>query len=448
MANYANPFASAQGADTSQGYMNGVGGGWADYTGAGAQMQFGQMLPGQAAGTWFQGQGYSDAMWYASQGGYADASMFSALAAKLQVPQNADQLWLQPMMAQQVAASAAATAPQAQTQMQQLVQRQLMQNQSPLPVPAGTRSTPDPSGKGTHPAKSASPAKAPPPPGISGTTPIKAGTSVSNPTSDKSAALKAALNQGRPAEPRTDEAGAKAGQFLLNLVNNKEERPGAILLQQLKGGASRGKAPADLSAFRTDNGAGMALLQQVKAGTPSTEQPKSEQWSSSNNNKGRGQGGWWGGDSYYGSYDENEWADHRKGAGKYKYKGKTSGKHDWAGWNGSESWWTSNSGEEWLEESQNYWTERQRSAPQWGRTKKGGKGKSAVREYEEEEEEETSEELPTRDGARRVKPREKARAAAKASRRPQLLSPRRSRSGSRLQRAPSEFALWNFRRTR
>ena len=26
------------------------------------------------------------------------------------------------------------------------------------------------------------------------------------------------------------------------------------------------------------------------------------------------------GDSYYGSYDENEWADHRKGAGKYKYK--------------------------------------------------------------------------------------------------------------------------------
>lgn len=321
-----------------------------------------------------------------------DASMFSALAAKLQVPQNADQLWLQPMMAQQVAASAAATAPQAQTQMQQLVQRQLMQNQSPLPVPAGTRSTPDPSGKGTHPAKSASPAKAPPPPGISGTTPIKAGTSVSNPTSDKSAVLKAALNQGR-SEPRTDEAGAKAGQFLLNLVNNKEERPGAILLQQLKGGASRGKAPADLSAFRTDNGAGMALLQQVKAGTQSTEQPKSEQWSSANN-KGRGQGGWLGGDAYYGTYDDTEWADHRKGSGKYnKYKGKTSGKYDWAGWNGTESWWTSNSGEEWLEESQNYWTERQRSAPQWGRTKKGGKGKSAVREYEEEEEEEeTSEE--------------------------------------------------------
>ncbi|CAE7206574.1 Src42A [Symbiodinium sp. CCMP2592] len=81
--------------------------------------------------------------------------------------------------------------------------------------------------------------------------------------------------------------------------------------------------------------------------------------------KGRGQGGWWGGDSYYGNY---EWADHRKGAGKYKHKGKTSGKHVWAGWNGSESWWTSTSGEEWLEESQNYWIGRQRSAPQWGRT--------------------------------------------------------------------------------
>ncbi|CAE7206559.1 Src42A [Symbiodinium sp. CCMP2592] len=141
------------------------------------------------------------------------------------------------------------------------------------------------------------------------------------------------------------------------------------------------------SPLRTDNGAGMALLQQVQAGTLSTEQ---EQWSSSNYNKGRGQGGWWGGDSYYGNY---EWADHRKGAGKYKHKGKTSEKHVWAGWNGSESWWTSTSGEEWLEESQNSWIGRQRSAPQWGRTKKGGKRKSAVRQYEEEaEEEETSKE--------------------------------------------------------
>ncbi|CAE6927283.1 unnamed protein product [Symbiodinium sp. CCMP2592] len=121
----------------------------------------------------------------------------------------------------------------------------------------------------------------------------------------------------------------------------------------------------------------MASLQQAKAGTRSTKQPKAEQWSS--NNKGRGQGRWWGSDAYYGCYDETEWPDQPRG--KYKGKGKTSGKHDWAGWNGAESWWTSNSGEE----SQTYWSERQPKPSQWGRTKTGGKGKRAARQYEAQE---------------------------------------------------------------
>eukprot|EP00439_Symbiodinium_sp_Y106_P022033 s8827_g2.t1 len=154
-----------------------------------------------------------------------------------------------------------------------------------------------------------------------------------------------------------------------------EEDPGAILLEQLDGDRARGKPPADLS----ENGrAGMASLQQAKAGTRSKKQPKAEQWSRSN--KGRGQGRRWGSDAYYGCYDETDWPDQPRG--KYKGKGKTSGKHDW------ESWWTSNSGEE----SQNYWSERQPKPPQWGRTKNGGKGKRAARQYEAQEEgEKTSE---------------------------------------------------------
>ncbi|CAE7227328.1 unnamed protein product [Symbiodinium sp. CCMP2456] len=79
-----------------------------------------------------------------------------------------------------------------------------------------------------------------------------------------------------------------------------------------------------------------------------------KQWSS--NNAGYSQSEWWGG------YDETEWR--HNGGSKRRYKGKRSGKHDWARWNGTESWWTSHSGEEWLEDSQN-WTEPQRSAPQW-----------------------------------------------------------------------------------
>jgi len=377
MANYANPFVAAQGTDTSQGYMTGAGSGWADYSGASGAQMFQQMLPSQtAAGTWFPNQSYSDAMWYASQAGYADASMFStALAAKLQSSQS-DQLWLQPMAQQMAASATTATAPQAQMLQQQVMQRQLqMQNQSQMPA----TSTPDPSGKGTHPAKTTTPPKAPPPPGISGTTPLKAGTSVAN-ASDKSAALKAVLNPANKTERPQNEAGAKAGQFLLNLVNRKEDGPGAILLQQLKGGPTRGGKPAaDLSSLKTDNGAGMALLQQVKAGSP----VKEAEWQV---NKGR-QSAWWGGDASY--YDDStkvaEWDEWRKGG---KPKGK-KGKNDWAGWGGND-WWSRNAAsEEWSEE---YGTWNDRSTSQWGRSRKGGKGKTGPSRHHQEEEEEEEEE--------------------------------------------------------
>ncbi|CAL1142888.1 unnamed protein product [Cladocopium goreaui] len=77
------------------------------------------------------------------------------------------------------------------------------------------------------------------PPGISSTTPIKAGGVAPG----EKAAPKAARPGASSERTASNEAGAKAGQLLLNLLNNKEEKPiqnaGAALLQQLKGGGKK-----------------------------------------------------------------------------------------------------------------------------------------------------------------------------------------------------------------
>eukprot|EP00435_Cladocopium_sp_Y103_P064422 s23_g26.t1 len=187
------------------------------------------------------------------------------------------------------------------------------------------------------------------PPGISSTTPVKAGGSMAVP--GEKAAPKAARPQAS-FERTSSDAGAKAGQLLLNLVNNKEEKKptpqgaGAALLQQLKGG---GKKPE----VRSDDGAGMALLQQVKNGA--TE----KSWT-----QGTGAGwSWWnpGKSTAY----EGDWEDW--GQGKAGKKGKS----DWATWNSGADWW--GYGQDWSQNEAQWWAQ---SAPQWTRqTPKKGKGK-------------------------------------------------------------------------
>ncbi|CAK9096749.1 unnamed protein product [Durusdinium trenchii] len=129
-----------------------------------------------------------------------------------------------------------------------------------------------------------------------------------------------------PTSTGTNDAGAKAGKILLNLVNNKEERPpqqaGAVLLQLLKGGGTR-----KVESGRPDAGAGLALLQQVKAGSLGAP-PKNDAWA-------------YDGDSRWWSWDE--W-----GHGKAGKKGKT-------GWNGD--WW--GYGQDWED-----WHERWVPTPQ------------------------------------------------------------------------------------
>lgn len=304
MANFESPFATAQGSE-SQGYLNNMAATtWPDYAGAASQLQFAQMLPQQSG--WFQNPGAFSDVWYPSQG-YADASMLAALNAKLQ---SSPELWMQQLMQ--------AGASQSQMLQQQILQRQLAQSQgtSQLESARGSQAqTKPPAGLSTM-----------APPGISSTTPIKAGSSVAVP-GDKPTP-KAPV----PTSTGTNDAGAKAGKILLNLVNNKEERPpqqaGAVLLQQLKGGGTR-----KVESGRPDAGAGLALLQQVKAGSLGAP-PKNDAWA-------------YDGDSRWWSWDE--W-----GHGKAGKKGKT-------GWNGD--WW--GYGQDWED-----WHERWVPTPQ-GRSKKG-----------------------------------------------------------------------------
>jgi len=318
MANFESPFVSAQGTDTATGY-NMAATAWPDFSGS-SQLQFAQMLGmPQQSGGWYQNQGFAD-VWFPSQSGFTDASMIAALNAKLQT---SPELWMQQLMA---------GASSQQMLQQQVMQRQMAQSDS-APKDGQAKAT------GGVPA----------PPGISSTTPINA-IKAGGVAPGEKAAPKAARPGASSERTASNEAGAKAGQLLLNLVNNKEEKPsqgaGAALLQQLKGG---GKKPE----VRSDDGAGMALLQQVKNGEKSWTQGTGAGWS------------WW--NSGKSTAYEGDWDDW--GQGKAGKKGKSS---DWGAWNSGADWW--GYGQEWSNDAQ-WWAP---SAPQWTRqTPKKGKGKGA-----------------------------------------------------------------------
>lgn len=317
---------------------------WPDYSGSN-QLQFAQMLGIPQSG-WYQNQGgYSD-VWFPSQGGFTDASMMAAINAKLQPSPD---VWIQQMMAQ-------AGASQSQMLQQQIMQRQMAQS--------GTTPQSESVSKG---GQAKSPGMTPmAPPGISSTTPLKAGSNVAVPgdkPGPKPAASPAAMSSERLGAP-PNEAGAKAGQLLLNLVNNKEEVPapqgaGAALLQQLKGGGKK----ADPQGHN-DHGAGMALLQQVKNGTGTSGAEKGAPW--------------WKGKTTWAEAPEWEDWGHGKAAGK-------KGKSDRGAWSGD--WWSY--GQDWSEEWPERWAP---SAPQWGKTSKKGGGKAkATGKSRQESSQESSE---------------------------------------------------------
>jgi hypothetical protein len=189
----------------------------------------------------------------------------------------------------------------------------------------------------------------------------------------------------------SNDPGAAAGAYLLNLMNKDKEpqgleSSGAALLEKLQKG-TLGKLEDPGSA------AGMALLQQVQSGSPprSADADYSGQWQKGpGKGKGCGAGSpgeWWGGEDEYagndyytraGYYDEAEdanWIDPRwaKG-GKASRKGKNA---EWSGgWTSADTWrrdWTGS--EEWQDDTR--WRQRRpapaetpeknkiKSAPKW-----------------------------------------------------------------------------------